>query len=77
MDTNGDGSVSQDEYIAAAKARFAKLDKNGDGFIEADEMPAHHWAHTKHPPTAAKTNSYFPHGPRKRPFFLSRSIEFR
>jgi Ca2+-binding EF-hand superfamily protein len=45
MDSNGDGTVSQDEYLAAAKARFAKLDKNGDGFIEADEMPAHHWAH--------------------------------
>jgi Ca2+-binding EF-hand superfamily protein len=47
MDTNGDGVVSQDEYIAAAKARFAKLDKNGDGFIDAAEMPAHHWAHAK------------------------------
>jgi Ca2+-binding EF-hand superfamily protein len=47
MDNNGDGSVSQDEYIAAAKARFAKLDKNGDGFIEADEVPAHRWAHAK------------------------------
>jgi Ca2+-binding EF-hand superfamily protein len=47
MDTNGDGSVSQDEYIAAAKTRFAKLDKNGDGFIEADEVPAHRWAHGK------------------------------
>lgn len=47
MDTNGDGTVSQDEYINAAKARFAKLDKNGDGFIDASEMPAHHWAHAK------------------------------
>jgi len=42
MDTNGDGVVSQDEYIAAAKTRFAKLDKNADGFIDADEVPAHH-----------------------------------
>ena len=39
--------MSQDEYLNAAKARFAKLDKNGDGFIDADEIPAHHWAHAK------------------------------
>jgi Ca2+-binding EF-hand superfamily protein len=49
MDTNGDGVVSQDEYIAAAKARFARFDKNSDGFIDADEMPAHHWAHNRQP----------------------------
>jgi Ca2+-binding EF-hand superfamily protein len=45
LDTNGDGVVSQDEYLVAAKTRFGKLDKNADGFIDADEMPAHHWAH--------------------------------
>lgn len=44
MDTNGDGVVTLDEYLAAAKKRFSRLDKNGDGFIDADEMPAHHWA---------------------------------
>ncbi len=49
MDTKGDGTVTQDEYVNAAKARFAKLDKNGDGFIDADELPAHHWAHAKQP----------------------------
>jgi Ca2+-binding EF-hand superfamily protein len=47
LDSNGDGVVSQDEYLAAAKARFIKLDKNSDGYIDADEITAHHWAHNK------------------------------
>lgn len=50
MDANGDGTVSQDEFVAAAKSRFARLDKNGDGFIDADEVPAHHWVHGKTQP---------------------------
>ncbi|MDR3389308.1 MAG: EF-hand domain-containing protein [Rudaea sp.] len=49
LDTNGDGVVTQDEYLAAARIRFGKLDKNADGFIDADEMPAHHWAHGAKP----------------------------
>ena len=45
LDTNGDGVVSQDEFLAAAKKRFSHMDRNGDGFIDADELPAHRWAH--------------------------------
>lgn len=45
MDRNGDGKVSRDEYLAATKARFAKLDKNGNGFIEAGESPPRRWKH--------------------------------
>jgi EF hand len=36
-DTNGDKSVSNAEFRAAAEARFAKADTNGDGTISAEE----------------------------------------
>jgi hypothetical protein len=48
-DTDGDGKISLQEYLArpaAAKAksdpakRFARLDANGDGFLEAAEIDA-------------------------------------
>lgn len=41
------GAITRDQYLAAAQARFAKLDKNGDGFITPDEMPAGRWAQRK------------------------------
>lgn len=41
-----DGTISRDQYLAAAQARFAKLDRNGDGFISADEMPAGQHGHS-------------------------------
>lgn len=40
-----DGTITKDQYLAAAQARFAKLDRNGDGYITADEVPAGRWAH--------------------------------
>lgn len=49
LDRNGDGVVSQDEYLAAARRRFNRLDRNADGFISADEMPAQRWAHGAQP----------------------------
>ena len=39
-DTNGDQSISADEYKAVVDAEFKKLDANGDGFITSDEVPA-------------------------------------
>jgi Ca2+-binding EF-hand superfamily protein len=48
-----DGAITRDQYLAAAQAHFAKLDKNGDGYITADEMPARHWA-APHKEAAAK-----------------------
>ena len=39
-----DGAITKDQYLAAAQARFARLDRNGDGYITADELPAGRWA---------------------------------
>lgn len=36
-DLNGDGSISQDEFVEHAKKSFAKRDTNGDGMISKDE----------------------------------------
>ena len=39
-DTNNDGVVDQDEFLAAggSKEQFAKFDLNGDGVLDADEL---------------------------------------
>lgn len=37
-DTNGDGKVSQAEFSTLMDQRFTRLDKNGDGFVTADEV---------------------------------------
>jgi uncharacterized low-complexity protein len=47
MDTDKDGKVSKAEFAAAhdgSDEKFASHDPNGDGFIDADEMKAHHQA---------------------------------
>ena len=38
MDTDGDGSVSKDEFMAHMEKKFAKKDKNGNGVLSGDEM---------------------------------------
>jgi hypothetical protein len=35
LDTDGDGKVSKDEFLA----EFTRLDQNQDGYIEESEMP--------------------------------------
>lgn len=44
------GVITKEQYLAAAQARFARLDKNGDGYITADEMPAGHRGQHKSQP---------------------------
>ncbi|HTT08060.1 MAG TPA: hypothetical protein VMH34_04650 [Gammaproteobacteria bacterium] len=40
MDTDGDGKVSKDEFMKTHKdeSKFAALDTNHDGFLDADEI---------------------------------------
>jgi Ca2+-binding EF-hand superfamily protein len=40
MDTNKDGAISLDEFLARREGGFARLDKNGDGFIDASDIAA-------------------------------------
>lgn len=40
IDTNRDGVVSRAEYQAWVDARFARLDSNGDGRVDANEIAA-------------------------------------
>lgn len=49
VDKNGDGSISQEEYVAAmkdsigeetAKSQFASMDKNSDGKLSSEEYSA-------------------------------------
>ena len=39
-DTNGDGQITQAEFIAAADAKFTRADTNFDGNLTKDEMRA-------------------------------------
>jgi hypothetical protein len=41
MDANKDGFVDKGELDALLAKRFARLDKNGDGVLGADERPGH------------------------------------
>jgi Ca2+-binding EF-hand superfamily protein len=56
LDTAGNGYVTQDEFVAAAQKRFARLDKNGDGKLTPDEL-ATRWGHGAKDPSQASTKS--------------------
>ena len=38
MDTNADGEVSKEEFMAHKEMKFMMQDKNGDGKLTGDEM---------------------------------------
>jgi hypothetical protein len=42
LDVNHDGSISATEHAAIARARFARMDTNGDGFVSSQEWDASH-----------------------------------
>jgi len=42
FDTNNDGVLSEDEYIAGAKRSFDQLDTNHDGYLSKEEIEAGH-----------------------------------
>jgi Ca2+-binding EF-hand superfamily protein len=39
FDSDGDGRVSEAEYVARMSRGFQAMDRNGDGILEADELP--------------------------------------
>jgi Ca2+-binding EF-hand superfamily protein len=43
VDTDKDGKISKAEFDTESTALFKRLDKNSDGKIAADEVPARHW----------------------------------
>jgi Ca2+-binding EF-hand superfamily protein len=47
LDTNGDGVVSLDEYLAGAKARFSRLDNSGDGYLDTNDGGGRRGPHGK------------------------------
>ena len=42
MDTNGDGRVSEAEYVTYMSQGFYRRDLNHDGVLEPDELPGGH-----------------------------------
>jgi Ca2+-binding EF-hand superfamily protein len=42
LDTDGDGSLSLEEFQSLHARMFAYMDKNKDGKLEASEFAAHH-----------------------------------
>ncbi|WP_250626661.1 EF-hand domain-containing protein [Pinirhizobacter soli] len=42
FDTNSDGKVSLDEYLTYMTAGFRHMDTNGDGVLDASELPGQH-----------------------------------
>lgn len=42
MDGDGDGTVSESEFIDAHRERFSRMDSDGDGRLSKEEVAGHH-----------------------------------
>jgi len=42
MDANGDGKISEAEYVEYMSRSFLRMDTNGDGILEPSELPGGH-----------------------------------
>lgn len=42
MDADGDGRISEQEYVDYLSAGFRRMDTNGDGVLEPEELPGGH-----------------------------------
>ena len=49
LDTDGDGSLSLEEFQSMHERMFAYMDKNKDGKLEASEFASHHAPSMPHP----------------------------
>ena len=45
IDTNGDGAVSREEFLAVAAERFSKMDADGNGSLSKEEMKSRRKKH--------------------------------
>ena len=41
MDSNGDGNISQEEFLIPSKRRFEKMDLNSDGVLKEKKLERH------------------------------------
>jgi len=55
LDTTGKGYVTEAEFVAAAKDRFARMDTKGDGKLTPDELTAPRWSHGPHRAAGAQS----------------------
>jgi Ca2+-binding EF-hand superfamily protein len=56
MDSNGDGLVSEQEFLDAAKKRFARMDRDGDGVLTAADRQGRRMARDRAAQDDSKNN---------------------